>query len=418
MRPARPPLLPAAVALAAASLLGAMGLLTPAFTDYEVEAEPALDALRAGHVGRFLELAPAYGGSLLERAPFALAPGLWGGGGDAVFRSVAVPCLLATVLLGVHLFAAVRRRLEPGARSTAPWAVLLLAAANPLALRALEVGHSEELLVTALVLAAALLALDRRTGPVLPGVLLGLAVAGKPWAVLAVVPVLALLPGARAMALGAGAAAVAGGAVLLPFLLAAGGGGAVGGAADAASTSGVIFQPWQLFWFLGDHGHVVHGLYGEKVGFRAAPGWVGHVSHPLVLAAGLGLAAAGAVAQRRRRAPRTDALVLLAAVLLLRCLLDTWNTSYYALPFLLALLTWEARSGRAWPALTAAATLACWVSFETLPRAAAPDVQAAFYLAWAAPLAVALTWRSLAGRWPPVPAPRLSRRRAAPSAAR
>jgi hypothetical protein len=206
--------------------------------------------------------------------------------------------------------------------------------------------------------------------------------------------------------------------VLLPFLLAAGGGGAVGGAADAASTSGDIFQPWQLFWFLGDHGHVVHGLYGEKVGFRAAPGWVGHVSHPLVLAAGLGLALAGAVAQRRRRAPRTDALLLLASVLLLRCLLDTWNTSYYALPFLLGLLTWEARSGRAWPALTAAATLACWVSFETLPRSATPDVQAAFYLAWAAPLAVALTWRSLAGRWPPVPAPRLSRRRAAPSAAR
>ena len=207
--------------------------------------------------------------------------------------------------------------------------------------------------------------------------------------------------------------------MLLPFLLAAGGGGAVGGAADAASTSGVIFQPWQLFWFLGDHGHVVHGLYGEKVGFRAAPGWVGHVSHPLVLAAG------PRPRRRRRGGPAPPPArrgptrcCCWPRCCCVRCLLDTWNTSYYALPFLLALLTWEARSGRAWPALTAAATLACWVSFETLPRTAAPDVQAAFYLAWAVPLAVALAWRSLAGRWPPVPAPRLSRRRAAPSAAR
>lgn len=393
VRPSARELLRAAVVGSAAALVvGRLGLLTPAFTDYEAEAEPALNALRDGDVGRFLELAPTYGGSLLERAPFALVPGLWGGGGDAVFRAMAVPCLLAGVVLGVALFALARRS---GARAGA-WAVLLLTAANPLSLRALEVGHPEELLVGALAVGAALVAARGRAG--WAGLLLGLAVAGKPWAALAAVPVLALLPGPRQMIRASVVAAGAGGAVLLPFLLA--GAGAVHGAAEVASTSGAIFQPWQALWFVGDHGTVVTGLYGEKPGFRAAPGWAAQVSHPLVVVAGLGLAIAGAVAARRRRAPWHDGLLLLAAVLLLRCLLDTWNTSYYAVPFLLALLAWEAAARGGVPALTAASTALCWISFETLPRLVPPDAQAAFYLAWALPLAASLSWRAVAGRWP------------------
>ena len=100
--------LPALVASAAAALIAWLGLLTPAFTDYEVEAEPAVDALRGLHIHRFLELAPAYGGSLVERAPFAFLPELWGGGGDAVFRSLALPGLIATVVFGLYLFKTAR----------------------------------------------------------------------------------------------------------------------------------------------------------------------------------------------------------------------------------------------------------------------------------------------------------------------
>jgi hypothetical protein len=37
------------------------------------------------------------------RAPFALLPDLWGGGDNALFRSMAVPCLLACALLAVGL---------------------------------------------------------------------------------------------------------------------------------------------------------------------------------------------------------------------------------------------------------------------------------------------------------------------------
>src|SRR5919106_545313 len=72
-----PPML---VAGACALVLGAMGLLTPAFTDFELEAEPSLHSLRSGDWIAFLQHAPAYGGSLVLRAPFAVLPGLWGGG--------------------------------------------------------------------------------------------------------------------------------------------------------------------------------------------------------------------------------------------------------------------------------------------------------------------------------------------------
>jgi hypothetical protein len=284
-------------------------------------------------------------------------------------------------------------------------------------LRAVEPGHAEELLVGVLVVAAALLAADGRA--VWSGLALGLAVAGKPWAALAVLPVLGLLPGARALVRCCGAAAAAGLVVMLPFLLVSGGssGGAVRFAANAASTNGAMFQPWQIFWFLGDHGRRVMSPFGERVGFRAAPDWIAHVSHPLLLVACVALGAAGVLLQRRRGAPAADGLLLLAAVLQLRCLLDTWNNAYYVVPVLLALLAWDVHAHRGRPVLTASVTLAAWVTFQTL-RNAAPDLQAAAYLVWAVPLGVALGARALTGRSPVASAGHVMRRPAAPSAAR
>src|ERR1700689_736491 len=91
------------LALGASFAMGWLALVGFAWTDYEVEAMPAYTALLHGHIVAFLRLAPAYGGSLLERAPFALAPELWGGGANAVYRMAAVPCLLAAAVLGVFL---------------------------------------------------------------------------------------------------------------------------------------------------------------------------------------------------------------------------------------------------------------------------------------------------------------------------
>ena len=85
---------------------------------------PAFSALTHGHVLEFLRLAPAYGGSLVERAPFALLPGLWGGGQLAVYRMVALPCLLAVAAFGVWLCARMRDAGRP-----ALWHVLVLGCA-------------------------------------------------------------------------------------------------------------------------------------------------------------------------------------------------------------------------------------------------------------------------------------------------
>lgn len=370
-------LAPAAAAIAAAALLAWMGLLTMAFTDYEVEAEAALRALRGGDLAGFVDASPAYGGSLVLRAPFALAPNLWDGGDLALYRSMAVPALLAGVVLGLVLFARARSRTH----AVAAWLVLGLTAANPLTLRALEIGHPEELLGGALCVGAALAAGARR--PALAGLLLGLAVANKPWAVVAIVPVALILDRGRGRALAIAGAVT--GAVLAPFALL---GGGLAAPAAVARSAGQIFQPWQVFWFLGEHGAPVYGGFGEKIGYRTPPEWIGQVSHPLVVLATLALCL---LATRRLRArPWPDGLLLLALVLLVRCLLDTWNTSYYALPFLLALLAWEVHARRIPGLLTLAACALSWISFELAPSVVSPDVQAALYLSWSVPLAGAL----------------------------
>jgi hypothetical protein len=381
-----------------------LGLYGFAWNDYDTEARPSFEALLHGHVVEFLRLAPAYGGSLIERAPFALLPGLWGGGALAVYRMVALPCLLAAAVLGVWLVA----RMRSEGRSTIARAVTLgVCVANPLTLRALELGHPEELLGGCMCVAAVLIAgrpSPGRGGALWAGVILGLAIANKEWALLAVGPVSLALP-ARRRLLSVIAAGVAAVAVLAPLAL-VGSGGFVAGTRAVASAPSAIFQPWQLFWFLGHHGPLVHGLFGvPKPGYRTGPAWTGTISHPLILAVGLILTAAlwlkrRAFASRAASGhPRSgvpvlserDALLTLTLLLLLRCVLDTWDTVYYLLPFVLALLAWEVRGPSDRPPLLAlSSTVLAWISFQWLPLHVSADAQAAFFLAWTVPLAAML----------------------------
>jgi Glycosyltransferase family 87 len=376
-----------------------LGLYGFAWSDYEIEVKPAYEALVHGHVGRFLALAPAYGGSLLERAPFALLPGLWGGGQLAVYRMVALPCLLAAAALGVWLVA----RMRAHGRSTLARAVALgVCVANPITLRALELGHPEELLGACLCVAAVLVAArssGTRRNSLLAGALLGLAIANKEWALLGAGPVLlAAAPGHRARCLAAAVATAA--AVLAPLALASSGAFLASTRAVASPAASVIFQPWQVWWFFGHHGALVHGLFGTpKPGYRIAPAWTGAISHPLVLAAGALIAAALWLRSRRAALPQQDALLALALVLLLRCLLDTWDTVYYPLPFVLALLAWEVRlDTRRPPVLALASSVLVWVSFRWLPAHVSADAQAAAFLAWSLPLAGWLGVRLLSPR--------------------
>jgi hypothetical protein len=395
-----------AVLAAAGACLGFVIVAMPstALTDYSIEAEPAVQALRDGRLAEFGDLAPSYGGSLLLRAPFAVLPDLWGGGDLALFRSMAIPCLVAVVFLAVMLW---YRSRGSGAGRGAAVLVLLLCVANPLIQRALRTGHPEELLGAALCVGAVLAAGARR--PVLAGALLGLAVANKPWAVLAAVPI--------AVALGAGAgragahvarwrviasdprfraaavAGVLGVVVLAPLALY--GGAAIEEARTVARSSGAILKPWQVWWFAGDHAGTLYDAFGNPrpAGYRSPPAWLGEIARPLVVLVPTLIALVCAIRLRRR--PWHDALLLLALVFLLRCVLDPWNMSYYALPFLFALLAWEVHAHGGAPRLTLIATLLTWGTCDWLPPFVNPDVQSVVYVGWSVPFALALAWRLL-----------------------
>lgn len=365
----------AVIAFVALLVIGRLGLGNP--SDWRVEARPAVDAMLGGHLHGFLALAPVYGPSLLLRAPFFLATKLWHGGTLAVFRASAVPCLLGAGVLGVFLSTQMRAK---GSSPLARVVVLLLCVANPLALSALKWGHPEDVLSAALCVGAVLCALRDRT--VWSAVLLGVAIANKEWAVLAIGPVLLALPRAQIRAL-----FIAGGvtaALMAPFLLGATG---FAGQAKAAGTStGTIFHPWQVWWFFGSYPHVVsklQALHPELI-YRIAPTWVSGIGHSLVVVLMGALSGLFALLRRDRDgAARQDALLLLALVLALRCVLDPWDISYYSLPLLLAVLAWEVcRSSRA-PTVTVVATL---VTSFVLQQTASPalhlsrDAQAAIFL--------------------------------------
>ena len=247
-----------------------------------------------------------------------------------------------------------------------------LCAANPITLRALDLGHPEELLGAALCAGAVLAAVRGRA--TLAGVLLGLAVANKAWALLAVGPVLLALQADRRRALALAGAIAA--TFMLPLLLT----GAESSHPGAAAETGVIFQPWQVWWFLGSAGEVIRGGDGlVKEGYRSAPGWVSPISHPLIVAVALPLSL---LAWRRR----SDPLLLLALLFLLRCVLDPWNTAYYALPAIIAVIAWEATRSERPPVFALSLTVLVWATWEWIVPAVSADAEALVYLGWSLPL--------------------------------
>jgi hypothetical protein len=92
-----------------------------------------------------------------------------------------------------------------------------------------------------------------------------------------------------------------------------------------------------------------------------------------------------------RRGQRTgdDCLALLALTFLARCLLDPSDHVYYHLPFVIALLAWEART-RGAPVLALLATGLLWLVFHTISGVAGLDVQFVAYLAVALPFVAIL----------------------------
>jgi hypothetical protein len=206
-------------------------------------------------------------------------------------------------------------------------------------------------------------------------------VASKQWAIVAVLPALLAAPRHHVRLLAA--AAGSGTALLLPIVLADP--ATFAAAQQSVASSARWFRPRQLWWPLGA---APPAELGAPAGAAVTPGWIAILAKPLIVALTVPLSALWL----RRRGPRTDALALLALLLLARCLLDPWNVVYYHLPLVLALLAWEVADGRRIPLLSLATTAAVWLTFESYDAVAGLGPWLA-YLAWTLPLAACLAWR-------------------------
>lgn len=373
-------LLPLALAALLVAGAVALSLRAPLGADYPGPTcatcdypGPSIDALVAGDAHGFFTQQPVMGSvSLLLRAPVAaLADGqLWR------YRLGALACLL--VLVGIALLVAremrVRRR---GAAVCGLVAALMVC--GPLTTQALRLGHPEELLAGGLCVAAILLAARGRG--TWAGVALGLALATKPWALFAIVPVLMASPASirlRAVLTGAGVAA----AFTLPMLL--GDPERFISLARQFSRGGVGLTPVNVWW---GYGHVAGQEvtpHGTSDAF-ALPHAIASIAHPLITL----LAVGGALAYWRLRpnADALDALGVFALAMLARCLLDPLTYGYHHAPFLLGLLAWEGLRRRGLPWAGLAVTAAAYVMSNLLPADPDPSLINRVYLAWAVPVA-------------------------------
>lgn len=353
-------------------LLAAMTLLTPAFTDYESETEPAVQALIHGHVGAGLPKLPIYGGSVLAETPLAWLVHLFGGGDLAIYRAVAVPGALGVVWCATL---AARWMREAGQRRRNQMAALGAIALSPCLSMAWIPGHPEELLVTAVAVAGLLLVArggsrDTITG----GVLMGLAAAGKQWALLLLPLGLACSPSGRQairFCVSAGVAAVL---LTLPVLLPQ-----ISFYTTAAKTSGGggIFTIGNLWWWTGDpNPNYNGGTFGESSraktfeafttdnSARLGPHFVEAHAQQLIVVLSVVLAAAWwwRVGRTLNAAPSpgetrgadgaagrlrvTSILMIAGAIMFWRAFADPWYQAYYLAPALTFIVLADARRGR------------------------------------------------------------------------
>ena len=259
--------------------------------DFYLEVYPAYDALMGGDTQGFFEKLPGYSGfTVLVGAPAALLTGALGGIETMVFRFTAVPGLIALAAVGVALAGPVK-----GAGNRAWPLFLVLGAGGALALKTLQYGHPEDLLATGAAVGAVLVARRGRTG--WASILIVLAVVAKQWAVLAIVPAALAAPrgGLRIAAAG-----FAGTALLVGLQT------QVGGPVHGAITStGLLFHPHQVFWPFGIPATPEFTAAGH--GTRMGPEWLAPLTRPLIVGAGIAIAAGLVAAHRPGPQPRRRA---------------------------------------------------------------------------------------------------------------
>jgi hypothetical protein len=347
------------------------------------DAGPSIDALSHGDLHEFFAEQPPMGSfSLLLRTPPAIASNLVDEGDLAVYRSGVFICVLAAGLLAVFLAMSMIRRGRP-------WTIWALVAAaivvNPLTYQAAYWGHPEEVLAAALTVGAVIASGRRRW--LLGGLMLGAALATKQWAALAVVPALIAAPAGTRVRLALTATALAA-AFTVPML-----------AADpdrfqaaqemvsSASSYTHTVTATNLWWPFASKS-TDEGIDGfgqtTTITQYSLPDDVGRVLHLGVIAVALALSLL--YARRRGRGNPDDVLQLVALLFLLRCVLDPLTFSYHHVPFLIALISFEALR-RPVPVLSAVAIGALLLMNEVVVPLGEPVLINIVYLAWTIPLA-------------------------------
>jgi hypothetical protein len=341
------PFLTVGVACAWLSLTNiALGPQVPGLApgDYPADAGPPIDALSHGHLQAFFHSHYVMGPfSLLLRAPFAAL-----GGGDALdaYRWGALPCVLAAGLLGLYLAQLARRR---GSGTIVQAALVTVCLFNPMTFEALNQGHPEEILTAALAVGAVAVASEGHTRRA--ALLLGLALATKQWAVIAIFPVLMALPSRRArIPVGLGAAAVAL-VLVLPTAIAA------SDTFFAAQNNVALGHRFVGFWsawypFVGSSADHVVFTPTDIVVAQAGEGgstFIGRYAHPFIALVAIAVPLIFAWRRGSFRLSGPQAMALLALLALLRCVLDPVNNIYYHEPLILALVGWDALASRGIP---------------------------------------------------------------------
>lgn len=307
--------------------------------DWRIDAQPAVEALAQGRVGDYLTADALMGPfATLVQVPFVAVSG---DSGVAAYPWAVFPCLLIAGFVGLYLARIAARR---GAGRLTQALIAALVLLNPLTFEAIENGHPEEILTAALAVAAVASAAERR--PRQTAILLGLALASKQWAVIAILPALMALPAAR-LRTGALAVAVAG-ALFLPAFVASP--DSFLGVQTQAAGTGQVVTPWSAWYPFASSETEVYVVDGEKLVAEVenAPSLADPLSHPLIVL--LAFAVPLVVAWRRGLPlSASDAFALLALVALLRCVLDPVDNLYYHEPLLLALIGWDAFTARGLP---------------------------------------------------------------------
>lgn len=392
----------ALVALAAA-LVVIVAVRSTGLADYPRDAGPSILAGAHGDLAGFFAHQAAMGPlSLYLRVPFAALGVAFGDGSVGVYRWASLPCLIALGAVAVWLARTVAHR---GGGRLAQIVILAVVILGPLVDSALYWGHPEEILTAALGTAALLAALEERV--LATGLLVGLAIASKQWAVIVLIPALLLLRGDRVRA-----AVIAGATALLssvPMMI--GNFAAFRHVYHYVSAPQPIVTVFTWLYPFSRSGPVhISDINGTR------PAFIAHqilpvetaLSHPLIVLIGLGLPVlvwwrAGG------RPTRREVLTALALALLLRCVFDPGSAAYYHLPLLLVLVTVDAWEGRSLPTLSLSATALAFVVLDRAPEYLAPAVTNGLYIAASAVVAGLLVRElRIAGR------PRLMPSRAQP----